>query len=116
MLTKYEPNVLPPTQEKTSFVKSSASEKPFASSTTLLYYFGLGNKLTFIADDNMVKQHRFSPGYHIPILSGQALYEQNPDYVIILPWRFGQMIISKHQEYLQQGGHFIIPLPDIEII
>ena len=37
-------------------------------------------------------------------------------YVVILPWRFSQTIIEKHQAYLDQGGHFILPLPKLEIV
>jgi len=86
------------------------------STTTFLYYFGLTDKLHFLFDDDMAKQNMFSPGQHIPIYSSQEIYELKPDYIIILAWRFHDMIIKKHQSYLTQGGHFIIPLPEMKIV
>ena len=62
------------------------------------------------------KQNLFSPGYHIPVLSSQALYERKPDHVLILAWRYFEPIIKKHQAFLDQGGHFIVPLPEIGVI
>ncbi len=87
-----------------------------ATVTTLMYYFGLGDILNFIVDDNPVKQGRFSPGYHIPVFSPHALYERKPDYVIILAWAYSEPIIKKQRAYLDKGGHFIIPLPDVKVI
>lgn len=86
------------------------------SVTTFLYYFGLGDKLDFLFDDDAAKQNMFSPGHHIPILSSQEIYERKPDYIVILAWRFYEMIIKKHQAYLDHGGHFILPLPEMKII
>ena len=86
------------------------------SATTFLYYFGLGDKMDFLFDDDAAKQNMFSPGHHIPILSSQKIYERKPDHIVILAWRFHEMIIKKHQAYLDQGGHFILPLPEMNII
>src|SRR4030067_2730186 len=85
-----------------------------ATVTTLMYYFGLGDILSFIVDDNPVKQGRLSPGHHIQVLPPQALYDGTPDYVVILAWAYSEPIIKKHQGYLEVGGHFIKPLPDGE--
>lgn len=84
--------------------------------TTMMYYFDLSRMLSFIVDDNLKKQNTFSPGYHIPVYSSQTLYEKKPDYVLILAWRYADSIIRKHQKYLEQGGQFIKPLPELEII
>ncbi len=84
--------------------------------TTLMYYFHLGDILSFMVDDNPLKQGRLSPGYHIPVLPPQALYERRPDYVVILAWAYSEPIIKKHQAYLEAGGRFIKPLPDVEMI
>ena len=86
------------------------------SVTTLIYHFGLGSVLSFLVDDNPLKQNLDSPGRHLPVLSPDAIYKRNPDYVVVLPWRFSQPILGKHQTYLDQGGHFIIPLPELEVV
>ena len=84
--------------------------------TTLIYHFDIGNLLNFLVDDNPRKQNLFSPGFHIPVLSSQIIYERKPDYVLILAWRYAKPITKKHQKYLEQGGHFIVPWPKIEVI
>jgi len=86
------------------------------TTTTLIYHFELGDKLRFIADDYEAKQNLYSPGYHIPVLAPQALYERKPDYVLVLAWRYAEPIIKKHKAFLEQGGKFIVPLPDLRII
>jgi len=87
-----------------------------ATSTTLMYHYKMGDYLEYLVDDFKVKQNLFSPGYHVPVYSSDHLYEEKPDYVIILAWRYYEKIISKHQKYLDDGGHFIIPLPELKII
>lgn len=39
-----------------------------------------------------------------------------PDYVIILAWRFADVIIQKQNEFLKHGGAFIVPLPELKVI
>lgn len=96
--------------------KTIAGYGASATTTTLIYHFELGDKLRFIADDYEAKQNLYSPGYHIPVLAPQALYERRPDYVLILAWRYAEPIIKKHKAFLDQGGHFIMPLPDLRIV
>lgn len=86
------------------------------SVTTIIYHFGLGDILSFLVDDNPRKRNLYSPGHHIPVLSPQALYERKPDYVLTLAWRFSEAVMKKHEAYLDQGGHFIVPLPEIRVI
>ena len=87
-----------------------------ATGTVLTYHFDLGTSMRFIIDDNPIRQDRFSPGHHIPILSSKVLLEKKPDYVIILAWRFADLIIGRNQEYLKAGGHFMIPLPELRVV
>ena len=87
-----------------------------ATSTTLMYHYKMGDYLEYLVDDFKVKQNLFSPGYHVPVHSSDHLYVDKPDYVIVIAWRYYEKIISKHQRYLDEGGHFIIPLPELKII
>lgn len=84
--------------------------------TTLIYHFGIGGYLDYLIDDNPAKQGRFSPGLHIPVYHPQLLYERKPDYVVILAWRFADAIIQKHNVFIEHGGKFVIPLPELRII
>ena len=87
-----------------------------AKATTLMYHFGIGpNIIDFIVDDNPLKQSLYSPGLHIPVLPSQAIYEQKPDAVVILAWNFAEPIMKNHARYQEQGGQFIVPLPEVKV-
>lgn len=84
--------------------------------TTMIYHFDLGGFIDFIVDDNTEKHHLFSPGLHLPTLPSDALYEKKPDIVIGLAFRYMDPILKKHAAFLDAGGHFIVPLPKLEVI
>ena len=84
--------------------------------TTLIYHFEIGSHLSYLVDDNVAKQGRFSPGLHLPVLAPSVLHDDMPDYVIILAWRFRELIISSNLNYLEKGGGFLTPIPSFEII
>ncbi|MBC8232336.1 methyltransferase domain-containing protein [bacterium] len=96
--------------------KTIAGYGASATVTTLIYHFGIGDMLNFIVDDNPRKQGTFSPGYHIPVLHPRAIYEQKADYVLILAWNYVEPIMKKHEFFLKKGGHFIIPMPKVQLI
>lgn len=87
-----------------------------AKATPLLFHFNLGSVLDFIVDDSPLKQNLFTPGHHIPVLPPQAIYERKPDYLLILAWNFSQSILKNHRAFRDQGGHFIVPLPEMEVV
>lgn len=95
--------------------KSVAGYGASATTTTLIYHFEIGEAMRFIVDDNPDRHNLFSPGYHIPVVSPDALYERRPDAVVILAWRFASDIVRKHQRFLDEGGQFIVPLPAVRI-
>lgn len=87
-----------------------------AKATTLMHHFGLGKDvLDFIVDDSPWKQGLLSPGLHIPVVASEELYRRKPDYVVILAWNFAEPIMKKHAAYRAAGGHFVIPLPTVEV-
>jgi len=89
-----------------------------AKATTLMYHFGLGpDLLEAIIDDSPWKQGLYTPGHHIPVVPADRLADpaRRPDYCLILAWNFADSIIRKHQAFRQSGGHFIVPLPELEI-
>ncbi len=89
-----------------------------AKATTFLYHFGLDpDLLEAIIDDSPWKQGLYSPGPHIPVVPAGGLADpaQKPDYCLILAWNFADSIIRKHEAFRKGGGHFIVPLPELEI-
>ena len=88
-----------------------------AKSTTLLNHYGIGGDiLDYIVDDNKLKQGLYTPGGHIPILPTEKIYENPPDYILILAWNFYKSIVDTHASYFNQGGQFIVPLPEPMIV
>lgn len=85
------------------------------STTTLTYHFELGHYLDFIVDENPIKQGRFSPGQHLPVLHPDMIAEKNVDCIVILAWQYAEKIIQKQQQFLERGGCFIVPLPEMKI-
>jgi hypothetical protein len=72
--------------------------------------------IPYIAEVNEDKFGSFTPGTGIKIVSEKEAKEMNPDYFLVLPWHFKSSILEREKEYLENGGKFIFPLPDIEII
>jgi len=69
-----------------------------------------------IADVNPEKFGRVTPGTRIPIISEADAQNMNPDYYLVLPWHFKEGILRREKDYLNSGGKFIFPFPEIEII
>jgi len=87
-----------------------------AKATTLLYHLGITPQLVdFIVDDSPLKQGRYTPGMHIPVVPAQALYDRGVDYTVILAWNFAEPIMKKHAAWRSSGGRFIVPLPTLEV-
>ncbi len=87
-----------------------------AKATTFMYQFSINEEIIdCIIDDSPLKQGLFSPGMHIPVYSSEKISEKKPDYIIILAWNFAESIMKKQIEFKENGGHFIIPLPKLEV-
>ncbi len=69
-----------------------------------------------IAEVNEEKFGRLTPGTHIPIISEKEARAMKPDYFLVMPWHFKDGILRREREYLADGGRFIFPFPEIEII
>lgn len=88
-----------------------------AKSTTLLNYFGIGKEaLDFVADRSTIKQGRYTPGVHLPILPPAALLDRQPDFVLLLTWNFAAEIMAQQAEYRRRGGKFIVPIPELKVV
>jgi hypothetical protein len=88
-----------------------------AKATTLMYYFGLDSKIIdFIIDDNPLKQNMLSPGLHVPVVSSDVIEKDKPDIIVILAWNFADSIIKINKNFINSGGTFIVPLPEIREI
>ncbi len=88
-----------------------------AKATTMLAWCGLGREtLDYVVDRNRFKQGRYMPGNRLPILPPERLLEDQPDFVLLLPWNFADEILAQQAEYRRRGGRFIVPLPEPHIL
>jgi hypothetical protein len=86
-------------------------------SSTLLNYSGMTPDLMpYIAEQSTsLKLGLFLPGKHIPIVDEQRMFDEQPDYAVMLSWHYAEPIIAK----LRQRGltsKIIVPLPDVQVI
>lgn len=83
---------------------------------TLLNYYGVGTDLIgCLTEVNPEKTGRYAPGSHIPVISEHDVDKQ-PDYYLVLSWNFLDYLLQKYADYLDNGGHFIVPHPKVHVI
>ena len=88
-----------------------------AKGNTLLGFFELGpSDVEYIADLSPLKQGRYTPGTHIPVVPAERLLEDQPDSVILLAWNFADEIMEQQSEYRRRGGRFIVPVPEVRVV
>lgn len=56
----------------------------------------------------------FTPGTHIPVLDEKLLFEDQPEYALMLSWHIGHELMEKLRA-AGYKGKFIMPLPKVEI-
>ena len=81
----------------------------------LIHQFELENKLDLLFDDTPFKERLDGPGYDLPVYTAEGVSKHNPALIIILAWRYADQIRKKHARYSEQGGRFVVPLPEISV-
>ncbi len=88
-----------------------------SKSTTVLNYCGIGPDLIeYICDTTPLKQGKYSPGMHIPIKSHDYFKKDKPDYAVLFAWNHATEIFEKEQDYLAEGGRWILFVPTVEVL
>jgi len=88
-----------------------------AKGSTLLSYFGIGpTDLDYIADRNLLKQGRLTPGSHIPIVAPERIFADRPDVVLVLAWNFADEIADQLSAYVKGGGRLVVPIPEVRAL
>jgi len=87
-----------------------------SKSTTVNNYFGITSDLVeCIYDTTPIKQNKFSPGVHIPVLPYEEFHASNPDYVLLYAWNHAQEIMEKEKEYMGDSKHWITYIPSVKV-
>ena len=88
-----------------------------SKSTTVTNYFGITPSLIdSIYDTTPIKQNKFSPGAHIPVLPYEQFHDSNPDYVLLFAWNHAVEIMKKEKDYMGKNRHWITYIPQVKII
>jgi hypothetical protein len=87
-----------------------------AKGNTLMNYAGVRTDyVPYVVDRNPAKQGKFMPGNHIPIVGEQTLKDDQPEYVLILPWNLKEEIIQQLTYVRDWGGRFVSAIPSLSI-
>ena len=80
--------------------------------TLLMKLAGLGgDDVECVVEDNVHKTGRFMPSTGVAIRSSSALYNLNPDVIVVFAWNFAEEIMKKLHGKFDRQVEFIVPLP-----
>ena len=85
--------------------------------TTLINYIGLDQGIMecVVETAGSLKIGKYIPGTLIPVLEESKLYQDQPEYVLILAWHIAEELIPK-LEAKGYRGRFIVPLPEPRLL
>jgi C-methyltransferase-like protein/methyltransferase family protein/putative zinc binding protein len=84
---------------------------------TILQYAGIDSSLvSHAADRNPDKWGSETIATRIPIISEEDSRAMKPDYYLALPWHFLEEFLERESEFLERGGKFIVPLPEVRVV
>lgn len=81
--------------------------------STICNYGKIGPELVaFTVDDSPLKQNKFTPGTHIPIVPREHLESHKPDILVVFAYEYFDDIKKK-----TEGGYrYLIPIPPREVV
>src|SRR5262249_34516601 len=86
-------------------------------SSTLLNTCNIDPELMpYIAEQSTsLKRGLHLPGQHIPVVDEKRLFDEQPEYAVMLSWHYAAPIIKKMRE---RGltSKIILPLPDVHVV
>lgn len=108
-------------RELLEFIKAAHAEGKVVAAlgastkgNVLLQYCGLTEKeVSFVGEVNSEKYGCFTPGTWIPIVPENDLLQDEPDYLIVLPWHFRKFFVAKRK---WKHAKLVFPLPHLEIV
>lgn len=88
-----------------------------AKGNTLLNYAGVRpDLLPYVCDAAPSKQGKFLPGSHIPIRAPEALWENPPDYVVILPRNIAHEVQTQLKDLVDKGARLVTAVPELSVL
>ncbi len=88
-----------------------------SKSTTILNYCQIGPELIdYISDTTPIKQGKFTPGMHIPVVPYQKFKDSPPDYAVLFAWNHAEEIMAKERDFVAAGGKWIVHVPEVKVL
>lgn len=88
-----------------------------AKSATVANFCDIGPDLvSYVSDSTPAKQHRVTPGKHIPVRPPSAFRDPYPDYALLFAWNHADEIMANEQEFRRSGGKWISYVPAVRVI
>jgi methylation protein EvaC len=88
-----------------------------SKSTTVLNYCQIGPDLIeYISDSTPIKQGKFTPGMHIPVVAPERFHAEPPDYAVLFGWNHKTEILEKEKAFTANGGKWIVFVPSVGIL
>lgn len=88
-----------------------------SKSTTILNYCGIGPDLIeYLSDTTPIKQGKFTPGMHIPVVPYEKFQSDPPDYAVLFAWNHAEEIMAKEKEFMANGGKWIVHVPTVRVL
>ncbi|MEW2396002.1 class I SAM-dependent methyltransferase [Streptomyces sp. NPDC046862] len=88
-----------------------------AKSATVTNYGGFGPDLIpAVYDSTPAKQGLLTPGAHIPVRPLEEFSQPYPEYAVLFAWNHAQEIIEKERAFREQGGKWILYVPELHIL
>lgn len=87
-----------------------------AKGNTFLNYCGVKRDLIdFVVDSNPHKQGLYLPGSLIPIVGPGVLKQEQPNYLLILPWNLEDEIVAATEFIREWGGKYMTCIPSVKM-
>jgi hypothetical protein len=85
--------------------------------STLINYVGLDDGIldAVVEIKGSYKIGKYIPGTVVPVIAEEALFEQQPEYALLLSWHIADELIPKLTARGYKGS-FIVPLPEPHIV
>jgi SAM-dependent methyltransferase len=111
--SRFEALIVKLHKEGASLIGYGAAAK---ANTLLCYCPDAASALAFILDRSEHKQGRYTPGTHLRVEPVSHWSTGNPTHMVILAWNFKDEIIRQMKPFAEQGGRFVVPIPEPAVV
>ena len=88
---------------------------PMKASTLLNFYGVTADLVGYLGEVNHLKVGTVVPGVRIPVVHEDILFQEQPDYALLLSWNMADFLLPKFRSRGYKGK-FILPVPAVEVV